>query len=592
MLPLTTYALLTLLGARAFDYGTEPFWVVSHAPLMSTRLDPILTPGSVSSHTHQIIGTSSFSPTYTYENSVAGKCTTGNVGVDKSSYWIPQMYRKFSDGFTLIPLSYANTYYEVSIRHLSYALRLFLLSTGDEPVYEFPPGFRMLAGDATRSTFNASDPSNQAIRDGVNNWLEGSKHVTYGAGQFDQGGVCPPTHPKRIMGLFYEFIFQDDFDYVDGARVWATGDDVGYSLHGDFTNGWPVGLFQDIFDYGEICAVQDAVENCPPLAPYVTGGPYIPGNGSACNPEGVIVEEDIGYYSLLSALPGDNPLWGGSVAKELDPEFQNLENFIQAAVEVPDGWTKVVFCAMFCASKGFSIAGVEFGDECYCGNSLIGTSLANVLRTDSCGMECAGALYGRGFCGGSSNLTVYEYTGSGSPVAANETVPIIHPSGTGAPTQIIASEIREDSVSGDTGYSYMTYAVYGSPSEPAEVTLSATSTTVNLAMNRSIALASTTSTVTIATPLTVANGSFSSVSANVIDAAGIHIKAPKSARDLGKEAYGTTKRCEELQIRVFDQDDEESAFFGFNDLSGLLDALSACIAIVVLGRIKYIQVVD
>ena len=117
-----------------------------------------------------------------------------------------------------------------------------------------------------------------------------------------------------------------------------------------------------------------------------------------------------------------------------------------------------VFCAMFCASKGFSIAGVEFGDgdydclfqearadlesECYCGNSLIGTSLANVLRTDSCGMECAGALYGRGFCGGSSNLTVYEYTGSGSPVAANETVPIIHPSGTGAPTQIIASEIR------------------------------------------------------------------------------------------------------------------------------------------------------
>ena len=52
-----------------------------------------------------------------------------------------------------------------------------------------------------------------------------------------------------------------------------------------------MGLFQDIFDYGEICAVQDAVENCPPLAPYVTGGPYIPGNGSACNPEGVIVEE-------------------------------------------------------------------------------------------------------------------------------------------------------------------------------------------------------------------------------------------------------------------------------------------------------------
>jgi hypothetical protein len=38
------------------------------------------------------------------------------------------------------------------------------------------------------------------FRDGINSWLEGSKHVSYGEGQFDQGGKCPPTHPKRIMG--------------------------------------------------------------------------------------------------------------------------------------------------------------------------------------------------------------------------------------------------------------------------------------------------------------------------------------------------------------------------------------------------------
>ena len=36
------------------------------------------------------------------------------------------------------------------------------------------------------------------------------------------------------MGLFYEFIFEDDFVYEDGARVWATGDEMGYSLHGEF----------------------------------------------------------------------------------------------------------------------------------------------------------------------------------------------------------------------------------------------------------------------------------------------------------------------------------------------------------------------
>lgn len=42
--------------------------------------------------------------------------------------------------------------------------------------------------------------ADECHRDGVNAWLEGSKHVSYGEGRFDGGGQCPPTHPKRIMG--------------------------------------------------------------------------------------------------------------------------------------------------------------------------------------------------------------------------------------------------------------------------------------------------------------------------------------------------------------------------------------------------------
>jgi hypothetical protein len=34
----------------------------------------------------------------------------------------------------------------------------------DEPVYEFPPGFRMMAGDANRRTLDVSDPAQDAIR--------------------------------------------------------------------------------------------------------------------------------------------------------------------------------------------------------------------------------------------------------------------------------------------------------------------------------------------------------------------------------------------------------------------------------------------
>ena len=46
------------------------------------------------------------------------------------------------------------------------------------------------------------------IRDGIHSWLEGSKHVAYGDGKYDaQGAKCPPTHPKRIMSLLFEFTF-------------------------------------------------------------------------------------------------------------------------------------------------------------------------------------------------------------------------------------------------------------------------------------------------------------------------------------------------------------------------------------------------
>ena len=36
--------------------------------------------------------------------------------------------------------------------------------TGTEPVYEFPPGFRMVAGNPSRGTFNTSDPAQDAVR--------------------------------------------------------------------------------------------------------------------------------------------------------------------------------------------------------------------------------------------------------------------------------------------------------------------------------------------------------------------------------------------------------------------------------------------
>ncbi|OCF44434.1 hypothetical protein I317_01694 [Kwoniella heveanensis CBS 569] len=312
----------------------DPFFVVQHgASIITSRLDPIISPGGVSAHVHSIVGTSSFRPDYTYENSCAGRCTSANVDVDKSSYWTPQLYRKKdSGGVELVKMNRVNTYY-------------FIRRTGPtEPINEFPPGFKMLAGYPFRSTFDANDPTNAAIAytclgapgqpntngfpttscpsdlraevtfpncwDGTNVWLEGSKHVAYPAeGRFDSGGRCPSTHPHRLPTLFYEFHYYDQYPYEPGRRVWAMGDDLGYGFHGDFTNGWPEGLFTDIVAAGESCAVLFELGSCPPLAPHFTG------NGTqTCAPDypDVVVNEEIGLNGPVAALPGTNPLWGST----------------------------------------------------------------------------------------------------------------------------------------------------------------------------------------------------------------------------------------------------------------------------------------
>lgn len=58
---------------------------------------------------HAVVGGSAFGPSYGYEATRASKCTTANVDIDRSNYWVPQLYRKQSNGTVeLVPLSYVN----------------------------------------------------------------------------------------------------------------------------------------------------------------------------------------------------------------------------------------------------------------------------------------------------------------------------------------------------------------------------------------------------------------------------------------------------------------------------------------------------
>ncbi|KAJ7632907.1 glycoside hydrolase superfamily [Roridomyces roridus] len=64
-------------------------------------------------------------------------------------------------------------------------------------------------------------------------------------------------------------------------------------------------------------------------------------------------------------------------------------------------------CQLTCALKGYHIAGIENGSDCYCGNAYVGGTPANAATSD-CNVACSGASSSS--CGGSSRMVVYTNT--------------------------------------------------------------------------------------------------------------------------------------------------------------------------------------
>jgi len=64
-------------------------------------------------------------------------------------------------------------------------------------------------------------------------------------------------------------------------------------------------------------------------------------------------------------------------------------------------------CTAYCGARGYSMAGTEYGGQCFCANVIVGSSKVD----DSlCNMPCEGD--GSQTCGGSLTLSVYTASGS------------------------------------------------------------------------------------------------------------------------------------------------------------------------------------
>ncbi|GAC95998.1 hypothetical protein PHSY_003576 [Pseudozyma hubeiensis SY62] len=76
-------------------------------------------------------------------------------------------------------------------------------------------------------------------------------------------------------------------------------------------------------------------------------------------------------------------------------------------------------CVSFCSQRGFSLAGVEYAQECYCGNAL---GAAAQFNQTGCSMTCKGNR--NQYCGGPSRLNLYALNGNvngGVPPPASTT---------------------------------------------------------------------------------------------------------------------------------------------------------------------------
>ncbi|OBZ76701.1 Xylosyltransferase oxt [Grifola frondosa] len=62
-------------------------------------------------------------------------------------------------------------------------------------------------------------------------------------------------------------------------------------------------------------------------------------------------------------------------------------------------------CVSLCASEGYTFAGVEYSDECYCGTGYAGGTTPPAANVSDCDMRCTGSY--EFTCGGSWRMQIY-----------------------------------------------------------------------------------------------------------------------------------------------------------------------------------------
>ncbi|WVQ93270.1 hypothetical protein IAU59_000336 [Kwoniella sp. CBS 9459] len=170
--------------------------------------------------------------------------------------------------------------------------------------------------------------------------------------------------------------------------------------------GYPLGGLE----YGNQCFCGSYLSNGASLTNTATCNVNCPGDSTGSTKCG-------GYYAM--SLYVSTKINAAALTPDLSAAVETLPSgWSQAAKCMPevsgraltdlsyfsDGMTTAT-CLNYCAARGYQYAGVEYGRECYCGNSI--DNGADLTKTSTaCGTPCAGNPTVP--CGGQNALTVYN----------------------------------------------------------------------------------------------------------------------------------------------------------------------------------------
>lgn len=155
--------LLAILPLLGFLQPAEGLIRFPCAQLVTERFDPLVTPGQVSPHVHQIVGGNAFNlsmPHPALDIPATATCTTCKFKEDKSNYWTAVLYFKHPNGsFIRVPQIPNHV-----TGHPDGGMTVYYIQPPDlSPVVAFRPGFRMISGNPMLRQSRTSPVAGPAI---------------------------------------------------------------------------------------------------------------------------------------------------------------------------------------------------------------------------------------------------------------------------------------------------------------------------------------------------------------------------------------------------------------------------------------------